>query len=70
MAANVFGAKQFKPTPPDKGSFPLDHEGKPTPAVFRIRLDTHSIWARIRIRNPDSGSRCLKIGLKVKMYYD
>ena len=28
MAANVFGAKQFKPTPPDKGSFPLDHEGE------------------------------------------
>jgi hypothetical protein len=27
MAANVFGAKQFKPVPPDKGSFPLDHEG-------------------------------------------
>lgn len=28
MAANVFGAKQFKPTPPEKGSFPLDHEGE------------------------------------------
>lgn len=28
MASNVFGAKQFKPTPPDKGSFPLDHEGE------------------------------------------
>ena len=28
MAANVFGAKQFKPTPPDKGSFPLDHDGE------------------------------------------
>lgn len=28
MAANVFGAKQFKPTPPDKGSFPLDREGE------------------------------------------
>ncbi len=27
MAANVFGAKQFKPVAPDKGSFPLDHEG-------------------------------------------
>jgi len=27
MASNVFGAKQFKPTPPQKGSFPLDHEG-------------------------------------------
>jgi len=28
MASNVFGAKQFKPTPPDKGSFPLDHDGE------------------------------------------
>lgn len=27
MASNVFGAKTFKPTPPAKGSFPLDHEG-------------------------------------------
>ncbi len=33
---------------------------------IRIRLDPHSIWAWIRIRNPDpdSGSRCLKINLK------
>lgn len=23
----TFGQKLFKPTPPDKGSFPLDHEG-------------------------------------------
>ena len=28
MSANVFGAKKFIPTAPDKGSFPLDHEGK------------------------------------------
>ena len=28
MASNVFGAKQFKPTAPDKGSFPLDHLGE------------------------------------------
>jgi len=28
MASNVFGAKKFTPTPPDKGSFPLDHEGE------------------------------------------
>ena len=28
MAANVFGAKKFIPTPPEKGSFPLDHEGE------------------------------------------
>ncbi len=28
MAANVFGSKSFKPTPPEKGSFPLDREGE------------------------------------------
>lgn len=28
MAANVFGSKRFNALPPDKGSFPLDHEGE------------------------------------------
>ena len=28
MASNVFGSKAFKPTAPDKGSFPLDHDGE------------------------------------------
>lgn len=27
MSSMTFGQKTFKPTPPDKGSFPLDHEG-------------------------------------------
>jgi hypothetical protein len=27
---------------------------------IRIRLDPHPNWARIRIRNPDPGSKCLK----------
>jgi cytochrome c oxidase assembly protein subunit 19 len=27
MSSMTFGQKQFAPTPPDKGSFPLDHEG-------------------------------------------
>lgn len=27
MSSMTFGTKQFIPTPPDKGSFPLDHEG-------------------------------------------
>lgn len=27
------GVKQFKPTPPDKGSFPLDHEGDCTKSM-------------------------------------
>lgn len=26
MATNTFGQKRFNPVPPDKGSFPLDHE--------------------------------------------
>lgn len=28
MTSQVFGKKVFRPTPPDKGSFPLDHEGE------------------------------------------
>lgn len=27
MSAMTFGQKTFTPTPPEKGSFPLDHEG-------------------------------------------
>lgn len=27
MSSMTFGQKTFQPTPPDKGSFPLDHEG-------------------------------------------
>lgn len=27
MSSVTFGQKLFTPTPPDKGSFPLDHEG-------------------------------------------
>ncbi|PSN44384.1 Cytochrome c oxidase assembly protein COX19 [Blattella germanica] len=27
MSAMTFGQKTFTPVPPDKGSFPLDHEG-------------------------------------------
>ncbi|XP_060520502.1 cytochrome c oxidase assembly protein COX19 [Cylas formicarius] len=27
MSSMTFGQKIFKPTPPEKGSFPLDHEG-------------------------------------------
>lgn len=26
MSSTTFGQKRFKPIPPDKGSFPLDHE--------------------------------------------
>ncbi|XP_018567736.1 cytochrome c oxidase assembly protein COX19 [Anoplophora glabripennis] len=27
MSSMTFGQKSFTPTPPEKGSFPLDHEG-------------------------------------------
>ncbi|XP_068917879.1 cytochrome c oxidase assembly protein COX19 [Tenebrio molitor] len=27
MSSMTFGQKTFTPTPPDKGSFPLDHDG-------------------------------------------
>ncbi|XP_050311894.1 cytochrome c oxidase assembly protein COX19 [Anthonomus grandis grandis] len=27
MSSMTFGQKLFRPTPPEKGSFPLDHEG-------------------------------------------
>ncbi|XP_072397477.1 cytochrome c oxidase assembly protein COX19 [Diabrotica undecimpunctata] len=27
MSSMTFGQKSFQPTPPEKGSFPLDHEG-------------------------------------------
>ncbi|XP_022904112.1 cytochrome c oxidase assembly protein COX19 [Onthophagus taurus] len=27
MSSMTFGQRTFTPTPPDKGSFPLDHEG-------------------------------------------
>ncbi|KZC13165.1 Cytochrome c oxidase assembly protein COX19 [Dufourea novaeangliae] len=27
MTSYTFSKKSFKPTPPEKGSFPLDHEG-------------------------------------------
>ena len=28
MSSQVFGSKKFNATPPDKGSFPLDHDGE------------------------------------------
>lgn len=38
MASNVFGAKQFKATPPDKGSFPLDHDGECKKFYFKYMI--------------------------------
>jgi len=28
MSSATFGQKSFQPTPPEKGSFPLDHQGQ------------------------------------------
>ena len=51
MASNVFGAKQFKPTAPDKGSFPLDHDGECKVAYLKYMVclsengNKNSEWA-------------------------
>jgi len=50
MASNVFGAKQFKPTAPDKGSFPLDHEGECKAFYARYMLCLHD--------NKNDASKC------------
>ncbi|XP_065171865.1 cytochrome c oxidase assembly protein COX19 [Atheta coriaria] len=43
MASMTFGQKTFTPTPPDKGSFPLDHEGlcKKLMIKYMTCLHTH-----------------------------
>ncbi|RXG67480.1 cytochrome c oxidase assembly protein COX19 [Armadillidium vulgare] len=38
MSAMTFGQKSFTPTPPDKGSFPLDHEGECKTFMLRYML--------------------------------
>ena len=44
MASNTFGQKTFTPTAPEKGSFPLDHEGecKKPMLHYMICLRQHS----------------------------
>lgn len=37
-----FSQKSFKPKPPDKGSFPLDHEGRPTITKLLHELSTRN----------------------------
>ncbi|XP_055351775.1 cytochrome c oxidase assembly protein COX19-like [Paramacrobiotus metropolitanus] len=43
MSQSIYSAKVFKPKPPDKGSFPLDHEGecKQNMTVFMQCLKTN-----------------------------
>lgn len=38
MSSMTFGQKTFIPTPPDKGSFPLDHEGKCKESMLRYMI--------------------------------
>lgn len=37
----TFGQKTFTPTPPDKGSFPLDHEGECKTSMLKYMLCLH-----------------------------
>jgi len=46
----TFGQKRFIPTPPDKGSFPLDHEG----SCKRLMLQYMSCLREYR----DDNSKC------------
>lgn len=47
MSSMTFGQKQFIPTPPEKGSFPLDHEG----ACKRLMLKYMSCLSEHRNNN-------------------
>ena len=38
MASNVFGTKTFKGAPPEKGSFPLDHDGECKPQFLKYMV--------------------------------
>lgn len=38
MSSVTFGQKVFTPKPPDKGSFPLDHEGECKQGVLKYLL--------------------------------
>lgn len=52
MSAVTFGKKTFTPTPPDKGSFPLDHEG-----VCKATMLRYMICLR---ENKNDNSKCRK----------
>jgi CHCH domain. len=38
MSSMTFSQKTFTPTPPDKGSFPLDHEGQCKKAMVKYMI--------------------------------
>ena len=49
MASNVFGAKVFRPTAPDKGSFPLDHDGECKVKFHLIEIYTLYIFLYLNV---------------------
>ncbi|KAK2706572.1 hypothetical protein QYM36_016566 [Artemia franciscana] len=52
MNVMTSGSKQFKVTPPEKGSFPLDHEGECK--LFMIK------YMRCLMENDNQNSECRK----------
>lgn len=50
MSSVTFGQKRFTPTPPDKGSFPLDHEN-----LCKIQMVKYMSCLR---NNRDDNSLC------------
>ena len=38
MASNTFGQKTFNPTAPERGSFPLDHDGECKKDMLRYMI--------------------------------
>jgi cytochrome c oxidase assembly protein subunit 19 len=59
MASNTFGQKNFTPTGPLKGSFPLDHEGE-----CKINMLRYMICLR---ENSNQSSECRQLS---KEYLD
>ncbi|XP_073972390.1 cytochrome c oxidase assembly protein COX19 [Rhodnius prolixus] len=51
MSSMTFSQKSFTPTPPEKGSFPLDHEGRCKKLMLKYMIclrDTRNINSKCR----------------------
>lgn len=73
MAANVFGSKVFKATPPEKGSFPLDHDGecKEFYLKYMVCLSSNSSDnSKCREQSKDYLDCRMKCGLMAKESWD
>lgn len=53
MSSSTFGQKRFKPVPPDKGSFPLDHEN-----LCKVQMVK---YMKCLQTNKDDNSQCREI---------